>query len=390
MYLRKPKTLLMLILAILTAIAILIRLPNLILIFILGAIMVIRETKYFKEADESTNLANPLFFIFLVFLGVFGGYFFYYNSWSEFTSATGNSGSHHLVDLLTKYFRDGIKFLICIFFIISTYILYKIHHKRSTLIVYICILLAYFLFLGIFKVYEAYKFNYGIFLLALSASIVGLHIFYNREKLSRYKQLVLYLFILFLFVNPFGSDTGLLKGYSMFLLLPFILSTIDLGLKRFWFVVMLAIIPFTVITKILSPYQDMHLLTHDTTLNHNLLSSIKTKKVRAEYLLEIDKQVKDLKTQSYKIYFYGNKSHIFEYLYPDNSFGIRAFWRPIDDSKYLPQIKREILNKPKVAIFLVPNYPESPIDDFGLMEDELLKMNFKKTVMNEHVVFLKN
>lgn len=245
------------------------------------------------------------------------------------------------------------------------------------------------MFLGYFRVFGPKLFNYGIFLLALAISMIGLHLYFNRKILNGYKPLVLLLFLLFLFINPFGSDTGLLKGYSMFLLLPFVLATIDLKLKRFWFTLILATIPFAVYTTILTPYQDMNLLAHNSTLNHELLYPIKTKEIRAVYLEEIGNLVKELEKENYKVYFYGNKRHIFEYLYPNSSFKIRAFSQPID-LNYLPQIIEGTANAPKVAIFLMSNYPEFPVYDFGLLEKELLRMNFEKTERYNQIFFLKN
>lgn len=388
LYLKTPRFPLIIVLALLCAVAILIRLPNIALIPVLVLILNLRETKYF---DGSGNfISSTLLFLLVAVVGIMAGYFFYYSGWEEFITATGNTGSHHVSDLLTNYFRDALKLLPFIIFIVSTFFLYKKYYKRYNFILYPSIIFAYSLVLAYFKVYEAYKFNYAIFLLALAISIIGIHFYNCRKNLYGFQQLVLFLFLLILFVNPFGSDTGLLKGYSMFLLLPFILAIIDLKFKLFWFTVMLAIVPFTVFTKIWAPYQDMNLLAYNTTLNHELLYPIRTKEIRAVYLEEIDTLIKELVKQNYKVYFHGNRSHIFEYLYPGSAFKIRAFSQPLNDLTYLPQIIQETSNKAKVAIFLVPHYPEFPVTNFDLLEEELLKMNFVKAEKYNQIFFLKN
>jgi len=182
--------------------------------------------------------------------------------------------------------------------------------------------------------------NYSLFLTSLTISIMILQILQNRKDLLSLKLMVLYLYFLFLFINPFGSNTGLLKAVSLFLLLPFVLSIYDLKLKQYWLLILIVLLPFSLIEKFYSSYEDRGILSLNRTLELKLLKPIKTTETRADFLEKIDVEVNELKKNNVQVYFYGDKSHIFHYLYPATNMNINSFFQPVDELAYYPKIKQ--------------------------------------------------
>ena len=148
------------------------------------------------------------------------------------------------------------------------------------------------------------------------------------------------LFLLFLFINPFGSNTGLLKGYSLLVLVPFILSISEIRNKRYWFVLTIVLVPFSIFTKIFGIYEDKNLLVLNEKVVLEKLSPIRTNSERAKYLEKVGATVENLRSRGVKVYFYGDKAHIFHYLYPDTSLDIISFFQPVDNRDFLEEIRK--------------------------------------------------
>ena len=374
-YIKNPKTYVLLILSLLCSISILIRLPNAVVLPIIIFIILYKQ----KQENIEANLfliKYPLLFLLSSLLCVGLVYCLYYKEWSIFLEASLGSVSHDLEALFLRYIKDGLKVILFCTFITASFFLFKqITKRKSKAFAYGIILMIYFFFVPFFLIAG---YSYPLFLVAMALCVAGIHMYNTSGKSRRLEYLTLFVFVIFLFINPVGSNTGLLKASFLILLLPFILSSIKLKEKNFWISIIIVLIPFSIFGKLYRTYEDGNIFTLDSALKFDKLYPIRTSDKRQEFLQEIDQEVKKLREQGFKVYFYGNKSHIFQYLYPNTTLGIKAFDQPVDDLIFFPHIKNKFKNNSKVAIFLIANYPESTKPVENVVEKELVERNFEK------------
>lgn len=389
LYLKSSKLYLLMLLSILCASAVFIRLPNLLVIPILFLIIGFNE-KIRKGCFYAKDLKIPMIFLLLTLLWVYLGFFIYYSSVEEFFKASANSTSHDLKILFYHYFVHGIKLSLFISLIIGGhYFFKKFQHRTPTLLLYGILGLFYILFIGVFVFHSKYSQNYSLLLTSLTISILILQVLQDRKHLFSLKHMVLYLYFSFLFINPFGSNTGLLKAVSLFLLLPFVLSFNDLKFKQYWLLILIVLLPFSLIEKLYSTYEDSGILSLNTTLDLDLLKSINTNETRADFLKKIDREVTELKKNNVQVYFYGDKSHIFHYIYPDANMNINSFFQPIDDFDYYSKFEHVLNIKNSTAIFIVDSYPGKFSQTTSQLNVFLLSIGFKRVDAGQAIYYLR-
>ena len=97
-----------------------------------------------------------------------------------------------------------------------------------------------------------------------------------------------------------------------------------------------------------------------------------------------------MREENVQVYFYGDKSHIFHYLYPSSSLGIINFNQNIQNANKEPKLQKLLMSKGEIALFLIASYPSNT---FGLQENpleaELMKSGFKKVIKNHIFYYLK-
>jgi len=186
-----------------------------------------------------------------------------------------------------------------------------------------------------------------------------------------------------------GSNTGLLKAYSLSLLLPFVLSLHELKFKKYWLMLLIILIPFSMITKIFGIYEDKMILTLNNKLEIEELTPIYTNFTRKEYLQQTDVLVHQLNSQGVEVFFYGDKSHIFHYLYPETSLNITSFFQPVDNQNFFRDFSEDFSDRDKVAVFVVNSYPENLPSELSLVEMKLMNKGFIKVEDNSLKYYLR-
>jgi len=375
-YLEKKKLYLLVILAFLCSMSILIRLPNALVLPIL-MFVIFYQQKLLSSKFHLSLIKLPLLFLILSLSGVVLVYFLYYKDWEVFSNASLGTISHNYKILIYRYLRDGVKLVIFFSFITGTYYLFKkIYKVWGRYVAYGIILLLYIVFI---KLYLFPGYPYTIFLTAMVLSIAVLHL-YEKSGNNRISDIqILIVFTSFLFINAFGSNLGLLKTSFLFLLLPFVLSVIQVRSINFWKFLWIILIPAAAFLKFYKTYEDQNIFSLNKTLNLELLHPIKTSQERFVFLNEVNQKVKQLQAENVSVYFYGDKSHIFHYLYPETTLEIKAFNQPVQNLLFLPEIEDKITDEPKVAVFLIHSYPESTVDIENVVEMELIKKGFKRS-----------
>jgi len=388
LYLKKSKSYLLITLAILSAVVILIRLPNIVLLPLVFLSVLFKEGKPLFKITSS-GIKSSFLYGFLTILFIILGYYLYYEDWKTLKSST--LISHNPKILIYRYFIDGVKLILYLSFILSNYLLFKYFRNiKYKLLLYASIIGLQCFFLFKFILFTPHSGNYSLYLTSIAFSILIIHTYYNKLHKYDFKQWIIYLFFLFLFINPLGSDTGFLKAASLLVLFPFILCLTDLKLKKFWFLILITLIPLSILQKASVIYQDFKFIDLNKTLDINLLYPIRTSEIRYNHLKNMENEVRELHKKDIKVFFYGNNSHIFQYLYPENSLNIKSFRQPVDTLIFLPEIEKELLKKDKIALFLVTSYPETKSkNNLSLLEVELVKRGFEKVEQNSIIYYLR-
>lgn len=353
-----------LILSILGALTVFIRLPNVIVILILFSFLIAHGHR--KKA-----------FIFLLLAGIFiwSGYYLVYRNFGNFINSIYGAKSHLTINLIIAYFKDAVSIILYILFIGSIYFIYhrwkgyNNFYRNSAILVLISV------FVLLFISFSGYWKDYSLFLTALAVTWIGVVLF-REKKETRLNKMISLFFISLLFVIPFGSNTGLLKASLMLVLFPFVLSQNKEKKISIWKLILMVMLPFSLMENFSQTYEDGSIIRVTDGSNLKKLKPIMTTEFRNAFINSINKEVDSLEQSGFDVIFYGNKSHLFNYLYP-SQYNSREFNQPLNDSSFFQIMKnREDLSK--TAIFLIDKYPERKGNEInGQIENKLYCQGFE-------------
>ncbi len=380
-------------LSILSSCAILIRFPNILLVGIVFLCILFSDAKW--NLFSTDKIPKAFFYLITTLSTCILFYYLIYGSVGSFLNSNyvevKSKGHHGIINLLYYYIRDFGKimfFSVEIFFFL--YLFLKIRINKAAKIVYLIIPVVVFhlIFLYKYVLISRYSYNFSLYVSALMVVFVIHNLFFNKVQKNE-KIVIMILFLSFLFVEPFGSNTGLLKVAPLLIIFPFVYQFSELATKKLYLVLLITILPFAILEKANSIYEDSKLVQLRYTTNTKFIQGINTTFQRARFVNLIDSEYKKLTHDNYAVFFYGNKSQIFNYLYPSFDLNIKDFHQPINDLLYLNQISNVAKNYKKVAIFIVNDYPSLNIDNHdSVLEKELLKNDFKPVFKNSIVYYI--
>lgn len=342
-----------LLLSFLIAVSVFLRLPNVILIFALGVYFLIVERFHIS------------FILITVSIGlILLGYKIVYGDLDLLQVSLAQNEHHNPMGLLRNYLKDGLQVLGYIILISSTYWLWsKLRVKRYAKEVMVLILIPV-LVLSIS--FSPYWINYALFVTATGISWCFYRWFICKEKMD----FTILLFFLLLFVLPFGSNTGLLKASLGMVLFPFVYS-IRRTNSQYWPVLLFVLIPIAIMEYLSLTYEDKAIMHLTEEVNIEKLSEVRTSEVRSVFLNNVNNKVQYFKEKDYEIIFYGDKSHIFKYLYPESiTADTWIFFQPIGE---ILEIKEEL--DQKSVLFIMDKYPDSFSLENHLQSDSILQLD---------------
>ena len=367
-YVLTQKTWVLLLLAVLSAIAVFIRLPNAVTLFILAGIIWFHGT-----------LRSCIIYFMLTVFSIAVGYLVYFKNLEGFLNAWYATDTHTLPNLLAAYLKDVSKLLFYVISVIAIYFFrislksWKLSYSYKLLILTIVITLYLFLVVG----FTAYWRNFSLFLTATVIACGALNLLTNNfPEQPNFKKFVL-LLVPFLLVIPSGSDTGLLKACFMFILFPFVLA-LSKSKNNFWQLVLILLVPFSLAQGVLMTYQDSAVYNLSKTPEIQKISGVYTSRQRAAFIEAVHGKIEKLRERGFKILVYGDKSHILKYLYPE-SFSMTSFHQSIASIEDLNNFKA-LMPKGKTAIFMFYDYPP---DAGRELPDEFVKENNLKKISQD-------
>jgi hypothetical protein len=341
------------------------------------------------------NFRKACFYLVLSLLFIVSFYFLVYGNINSLIASNNvivnNYGHHGVYNLLHYYFRDFRKIVFfSIEIILFIWLFFKINNSEKYKNWFISILIVMHL-MFFFKniLISAYSYSFSLYVTSVMIVFLIHNIFYNiRTEFKTKGFFIFYLF--FLFIEPFGSNTGLLKSAPLLIIFPFAYDYSKLNFKKVYLVLFVSILPFAIIEKANSIYEDSSLNKLRYTTEINTINNINTSKERVLFINAIDKEYKNLTKKNYTVFFYGNKSQIFKYLYPTFDLKIKDFHQPIDDPLFFDQILMEINRHKKVAFFIINDYPSlNYVWCESKLEKELVKNNFTPVFKNNFTYYRK-
>lgn len=349
----------LLVLAMLLAASVFVRLPNLIMIFIFGVYLV-------KVSSLRISFILVLSSLCLILIG----YSVFYGSLETLRTALTETEHHKPVALLKGYIKHSFQVLAYGLLITSAFWLWTRLKGKS----YAKVIMIFFLFFTLVYTvsFSPYWTGYSLLLTAIGISWCSYRWLFYREKSNDY----ILLFFLLLFVLPFGSNTGLLKASLGMALFPFLYSSRSINSKT-WPVLIFVIIPVAILEYSSMTYEDRAIMQLTKEVNMEKLRGIRTSESRSDFIFELDKKVKYFEKEDYKISFYGDKSHLFKYLYPNSvTADTWKFFQPVEQ---LSEIEEKI--GPKTVLFFIDKYP----DAFSLDTRYPLDSTFQTFNLTPHI-----
>lgn len=160
--------------------------------------------------------------------------------------------------------------------------------------------------------------------------------------------------------------------------------------KKYWLILAAVLIPFSVLIKVFGVYEDKNLMALDEEVKLEKLFPIHTNSEWSNFLKDIDTTVQNLTAQGVEVFFYGDKAHIFHYLYPETSLYLSSFFQPVNDLVFFDEIEKVLCGKESVALFVVNSYPENSTSPLSLLELEVINNGFEKVEDGKVRFYLRN
>lgn len=266
---------------------------------------------------------DPYIFLLFVCLVLFGGYLIYYNNVDMLSNSAVSFSFNEFKSMVVRYFRDAFTLGIITAFLSVLYLAfhYLKKNERNRLLAYAFVIIILSCFTWWFILFTNYSHYYSLLLTSFCLT----YIITNVQRNQKTGKPVLLLFLTFILLYPLGSNTGLLKSGMLFLMFPFVYCVNNSGTSKFWHLVLVLIIPFSVLEKLYGTYEEQPIFKLTTTVDLPKLNGIRTSNLRYSFLREVDRKVQEFEHKGIPVYFYGNKSHIFHYLYPWYGFGSQVF-----------------------------------------------------------------
>ena len=334
-------------LAFLTSISVFVRLPNLILLPIIFFFL------YLQKGLSWKRFKIPITYLFLTLFILLLGYSALYLNFNFSLDILG--GSHDPFQLFRNYWSQiPFLLLVCTFILIIFFsILYvsRLRERKWNGIGLFILIILLAVFIYVFLLHTKYGVGYSFYLFGILFTIIATNL-YDPLRDQNYKQrLISLLLIALVFVIPFGSNTGFLKISLLFVIIPFAIIR-----SQFYSAISLLLLlslPFSFVENMDNYYEDQSMVKLDKSLNIKELTGIYTNQTRSEFVENIAEEVKILEENKVEIFFYGNKSHLFTYLYPEKGLTYNFYQEPgqfFKDYSYLR-------NGDRIAVFYIDLYP---------------------------------
>lgn len=376
-----------------SALLILARFPNIVILPLSIILLLIIEYQKYKKVkkDFLIKFGKVIFLYFFIctIVLVLASFLMYGNINGLFprvSNSISSIGKHHSLKTMiwrySSHFVQIFQYIAVIALLVYFGVKERNFPKKYKYFIHflIYILISLFLMLGI-KIID-YNLNLSLFYSALCyALIINYLCFYFKRHENDFITFPLILFG-FSIIPSMGSNTGLLKT-SLFLLcyFPFLFLFIKrnrLLYHKIIYKMIFLLVVFSVYTRITNIYEDSSLNNLNCELKYKLIRYIHTTKERCYFIEEVLSDILIEKNKNHPILLYGRVSHIFYYLTNITPLYQHSFWMPFDESSEISRVE-EVIKKIKPVIFLLSNYPEN--NDQNYIINQISKNQFNNVLL---------
>jgi hypothetical protein len=369
------------------------RLPDIVIIPLLSALIAVypnNRTKKQKISDALVYLVIVVAAFVLLIILFYGSVAEYVNAIQSMTVLNG----HGLKYIMKRYYLELDPFScvlvgqVLIYLLIAFAQRYKSFSRKS---VFVCFVVLFGLMYAVWSIlrFDYYRHRIGLMISAAWVMTLIFSAIANRE--SRDKSW-LWMFIasaVFAVVPVSGTNTGISKLGTVFTF-PFILIALPQftpRIKAFYKIVFIGVVVSAFFGKLrMNTFEDSGILYCDTTPNLQQLSGLKTTKERAEY---IENLCNEIETSKRPIAVIGNRSLLFENIYHlQSKYTEPYFWRNYSDDEYMSALCEQ-LNKENVPT-VISVTESSKEDEYEKLTSILSPLGYSvESKSDNYSVFLK-
>lgn len=390
LYLRNGGYLLLILTGALTALVVSARLPSIVVIFPVLSILCFQIYTKKISARDGVILTGGYIITFAATFLLSRKLFI-----TTGTSSPQLGATHSLFNILKSEVRDGAILFEMMAVLSLLALIYNKLRALSMSAVYIRVILSIIISLYFFVriIPPLYNWNISLFYSAIVLWIL-LVLLYDSYRKNNHDDIAVYLFCIMLgFVPALGSDTGLLKLSSGYIILmPVLLykfrnillpkeDVVNIRLLAL-FVICLSIFNKAGLGR---TYEDQPIRLLTAEIDHKKLRWIKTSKERKDQIESVISKVNQLRESDphSNFMFYGSKAYLFTYLTDSEipySTPFYMTYQNKEDEQRMSNYLSE--NSARPYVFLIFDYPDKPVDMNGYLIAECLKRHGYKLTYN--------
>lgn len=388
-FIETKKSYYFLFLSLFSALAIVSRLPNLVLIgVVVFSFLLINKSNFqFVVKTISTYLILLAIFISLLVFINYGSFTFFVNQLEQAIKNT--EVDHGLTDLLVNYWKHLIKISWIIAFLIGLYIVYYFIQKSKANKFLIALPLIAAIYIYYKKIYGS-EFNEKVafFLTAIMFSLIVIQIFTNITKSKAFllkENLLMIVILMFIFLPIIGSNTGLKKTAFIIVLFPFLYTKAQFKYKEIFILLLIVLLPLTISEKYNVKFMDKpqnQLLARFNPPKINNIHSTSEKVDRVERILNDCNKIKN----NNAICFYGVDSYIFSYLINGGKLDNLSYEMKLNNQIEINNIQNQITKKNHPYFYIVSD--EIDINKISEIESKILNYNYQRVFKKDYVVMI--
>jgi hypothetical protein len=390
LYLRDGRYLFLILTGALTALVASTRLPSIVVIFPVLSVLCFQIYSKKLSAREGVILTGGYIITFAATFLLLRKLFI-----TTDTSSPQLGATHSLFNVLKSEARDGIILFEMMAVLSLLALIYNKLRALSMSAVYIRVILSIIisLYFLVRIIPPIYNWNISLFYSAIILWI-PLVLLYDSYRKNSQDDIAVYLFCIMLgFVPALGSDTGLLKLSSGYIILmPVLLYQFRNILQPKEGVVNLRLLALFVIGLSIfnkaglgRTYEDQPIRQLTAEVDHKKLRWIKTSRERKDQIESVISKVNELRTSDphSNVMFYGSKAYLFTYLTNSEipySTPFYMTYQNKEDEQRMSDYLSE--NTARPYVFLIFDYPDKPVDMNGYLIAECLKRHGYKLAYN--------
>lgn len=251
-----------------------------------------------------------------------------------------STAGHETSKLLENYLRDFIMVWLYAAFIGLVYFINKLNYKTPALRYLGGAISAIIVLVFFYKFIKGAYYNWQLvlFLNAVLLSYVLIYFFENLKAIRTSRMVAVFSVAVFSYIPAFGSDTGLLKTYAVFALVPFLFTCFRVKHLQIFIGLLLLLSPVAVIDKLYVIYEDDPVLRLKETHAYSGIDHIYTTPANVAYVKEVAGKFNGLKAKNQEVVFYGNNSHLFNYLLKGSEKVFGTFKMDLDNAGELDKM----------------------------------------------------